>query len=789
MNGGFDNVNHLPPVELKKHGYRLLRVKNYKSAINTLRPYLKDDPDGELHGVVALSCFMGEDYGQAEKYYQDALRLNPDQGEWQWMCDRARVNKITRNQLFVPPREPLILPELDEESLPSGISAAPPHSLKILRLINDLAGAFLSLTMGLITDIWGLTRGYRDKIWTNWYRRGHLSAVLTLAYMRDRLNRYNLKNVYPGNALVGFAPAGPAKPPGVEFYRTSNGSWNNLNNPLEGAAATRFSRNVESDAIRPESGERLLTPNPRLISRRLLARKGEMAEIPFLNLLSAAWIQFQNHDWISHGENSGVETLDVPLEPDDPLCQRYHINAISIGRTAPDPTRQGNDEPAPVTFLNEVTHWWDGSQIYGSDQKTVDRLRSHVNGKMRLDGRGNLPLDGDGFEDTGFRRNWWVGLSMLHTLFVKEHNAICDHLRASHPHKAGNDQWLFNVARLINAAVMAKIHTVEWTPAILPNPVTETVLNANWYGLATNFFRSKENFKTLSAIRIKNPEIGGVVGNPTDDHGVPYALTEEFVEVYRLHSMLPEHILLRRASTGEISEKLPFSLSRHTGARRLVERMPMPDLLLSFGLQNPGALVLNNYPDFLREMTAPGTPVMDLAAVDILRARERGVPRYNLFRRQLGLHPIQCFDDLTGDSDQVRVLKEVYDDNVEALDLMVGALAEATDRRPEGFGFGETLFQIFILNATRRLQADRFYTSCYNASTYTEEGLAWIDATNLKAVLLRHYPQLQNTGLTNIQNAFEPWDEDAKLDRVRHPLRAFSKSLQPDPWTGDKYRE
>ena len=49
-------------------------------------------------------------------------------------------------------------------------------------------------------------------------------------------------------------------------------------------------------------------------------------------------------------------------------------------------------------------------------------------------------------------------------------------------------------------------------------------------------------------------------------------------------------------------------------------------------------------------------------------------------------------------------------DNVEDLDLLIGTLAEAEDRRPTGFGFGETVFQIFIVSASRRLQADRFYT-------------------------------------------------------------------------------
>jgi hypothetical protein len=114
-------------------------------------------------------------------------------------------------------------------------------------------------------------------------------------------------------------------------------------------------------------------------------------------------------------------------------------------------------------------------------------------------------------------------------------------------------------------------------------------------------------------------------------------------------------------------------------------------------------------------MSIPGNPLFDQGAVDILRARERGVPRYNEFRRQLGLNPIRTFEDLTGDPAQVAKLKQVYGDHpedVEKLDLMIGTLAEG--HRPTGFGFGETMFQIFILNASRRLQADRFYTDSYN---------------------------------------------------------------------------
>jgi hypothetical protein len=107
--------------------------------------------------------------------------------------------------------------------------------------------------------------------------------------------------------------------------------------------------------------------------------------------------------------------------------------------------------------------------------------------------------------------------------------------------------------------------------------------------------------------------------------------------------------------------------------------------------------------------------------------------------------------------------------------------------RPEGFGFGETVFQVFILNASWRLLGDRFYTDDYRPEVYTEEGLEWIDRSSFKDVLLRHYPELAETGLANVRNGFEPWDE-GRLDPERHPTRAFDAALAKDPWAGERAR-
>ena len=779
---------------------QLLDGRRYAEVVEILDPVCRtsDEVEPAQRADLGLALFHLERYADAEQQLAAAVHDCPEEKAWVELREQARLNAISEVDVMVPPlsffeREKLLAPAgLVEGVLPSPPPPAPPaEGINWLRLkIGNLGGAVLGSAMHLGTWIWGKLAGYRDEVWTNWYRRSLFTGIMTLAYMRDRLNRRNLKSAYPDGQLVGFQKPGQEPPEGASHFRTANGSWNNFDDPMEGAAGTRFSRNVDTEAIRPETGDELLTPNPREISRKLLTREGETREVPFLNLLAASWIQFQNHGWVNHGEVLQRKFHEVPLAEDDPARRKYRQTKLFIGHTQPDPTRKEEGEENPATFINEVTHWWDGSQIYGSDQETQDRLRSGVDGKMRVrdteTGDLLLPLDDNGVEDTGFVRNWWIGLSMFHTLFTLEHNAICDLLKNQHPQ--WDDNRLFNVARLINGAVMAKIHTVEWTPAVLPNEGLNAALNANWFGIANNVFHYGKNRQTVAPIKLRSPELGGVVGNALDKHGQPYGLTQEFVEVYRLHSFLPEELQLRKLDQAEDAEPehVPIPATRQAGARKLSEYHRMADLFFSFGKQHPGQLVLNNYPKFLQELSIPGNPVYDMGAVDILRARERGVPRYNEFRRQLGLNPIHSFDDLTDDREQVARIKEVYGDkpeDVEKLDLMVGTLAEG--HRPTGFGFGETMFQIFILNATRRLQADRFYTENYNQETYTREGLQWIDNADLKTVLLRHHPELADTGLCNVTNAFEPWDDGEQLDPERHCLRQYCKEFRGDPWTGE----
>ncbi|CAK9161293.1 unnamed protein product [Ilex paraguariensis] len=139
----------------------------------------------------------------------------------------------------------------------------------------------------------------------------------------------------------------------------------------------------------------------------------------------------------------------------------------------------------------------------------------------------------------------------------------------------------------------------------------------------------------------------------------------------------------------------------------------------------------------------------------VYRDRERKVARYNEFRRALLLIPISKWEDLTDDDEAIQALEEVYGDDVEELDLLVGLMAE---KKIKGFAISETAFIIFLIMASRRLEADRFFTSNFNEETYTKKGFEWVNTTeSLKQVLDRHYPEMIEKWM-NSASAFTVWD-------------------------------
>jgi hypothetical protein len=569
-----------------------------------------------------------------------------------------------------------------------------------------------------------------------WFELPRVVGGPRLVELRNQLRRENLIDTEEPPLEKQDIPAD--LDPTLREGRTIGGDYNDLNYPPMGSCGRRFGRNVPLEHAYPDLAN-LMTPSPRVVSRELMTRH-EFRPATILNLLAAAWIQFMVHDWFVHKRSAMADGIDIPLAPGDDWSDK----TMRIPRSVPDAAPAGSTRPP--AYVNPSSHWWDASQIYGSDDATAAKLRTGEGGKLKVTPTDMLPIDPDtGLELTGFTENWWVGLAMLHTLFVCEHNHLCDRLATEHPR--WNDAQIFAKAQLINSAMIAKIHTVEWTPAILPNPLTQLAMRVNWYGLAGD--QLQEAFGFLN----DNELLGGIVGSKHDHFGAPFALTEEFVAVYRMHPLIPDDLVVRALKRDRPPETI--ALPDLTGLRTpaVVNRIPMTDLFYSFGVSFPGAVTLHNYPRHLQNLTRDDGEHLDLAAVDIFRDRERGVPRYNLFRTLLHKKPIASFDELTDNQAWRDEIRRVYNNDLAAVDLMTGLYAEPL---PPGFGFSDTAFRIFLLMASRRLKSDRFFTDDYRADFYTEFGIQYLKETSMLTLLKRHYPDL-TPALDGVTNAFQPW--------------------------------
>ncbi len=609
----------------------------------------------------------------------------------------------------------------------------------------------------------------RIRVWYQW--PFPIGIPIMLGY-RATMRQHNLYDTERDPSLLK-----PEQTVNPREQREPDGSYNDLECPWMGMSNARFGRNVPIAATFGETEPELYDPNPRLVSRTLLARR-DFIPVPYLNVLVAAWIQFMVHDWLSHGPNDpNLPPHKIPLPEGDDWP-----GEMTVLRSKPDALTSNADTGQPATYRNTETHWWDGSQIYGSTRERQNVVRTdpatnkvREDGKLQLQPDGHLPIETHAkygeLELAGMNGNWWVGTSVLHTLFAREHNAIVDRLRIEYP--AADGEWLFQKARLVNAALIAKIHTTEWTPALMNSPEGRFAMRGNWWGLMGEHYDRAYG-------RIGTDEIFcGVPGSKTDHYAAPYAMTEEFLAVYRMHSLLPDHFSFRRhADDTQLAER-DFKGVTAAEVHTLYDAVPFDDAVYSLASSNVGALVLHNYPAGLRRLNKkdlpPEEPIfVDLATVDVLRDRERGVPRYCAFRRHFGMRVPKTFEELTDNTEWQRELKKVYG-TVDKVDLLVGTLAE---KKPPDFGFSDTAFRVFILMASGRIKSDRFFTTDFTPEVYTPAGFAWIKENTLRSVLERHCPALR-PHFADLRNVFCPWDKAVIPDKADSP----EKGIIPDKAT------
>ncbi|XP_058088589.1 alpha-dioxygenase 2-like isoform X2 [Magnolia sinica] len=577
----------------------------------------------------------------------------------------------------------------------------------------------------------------------SWHKLPVLLGVAYLGIRRHLHQRYNLLHV-GGSDSVGRTYDNE------KFsYRTADGRCNHPYDESVGRQGTFFGRNMPPCRSEYE----LFDPHPSVVAAKLLARKKFIDNGKQFNLLACSWIQFMIHDWIDHLE----DTQQVEINAPDSVADGCPLKSFKFLKSKE--VLNGSSH-VKSGFLNTRTPWWDGSVIYGNNADGMGRVRSFKDGKLKISGNGLLQHDEKGVPISGDVRNCWAGFSVLQALFIKEHNAVCDMLKMHYPYF--DDERLYQHARLVTSAVIAKIHTIDWTVELLKTDTILAGMRINWYG-----FLGKR-FKDLFG-HICGPILSGLVGlREPRDHGVTYSLTEEFVSVYRMHSLLPDKILLRNINSNVSKDECPPLLQEvpmremvgQEGEKRLTE-IGIEQMMISMGHQACGALELWNYPSWMRNLVAHDIngedrpdPV-DMAALEIYRDRERRVARYNEFRRNMLMDPISKWEDLTDDQEAIEAIREVYDDDVEKLDLLVGLHAE---KKIKGFAISETAFFIFLLIASRRLEADRFFTTNFNSTTYTEEGLEWVNNTEtLKDAIDRHFPQMTQKWM-KCSSAFSVWD-------------------------------
>ncbi|MET0283153.1 MAG: peroxidase family protein [Polyangiales bacterium] len=754
-----------------------------------------DDQDAALHFLIGAASFQLEEYERACEHLAAACESASAQPSWHALRERAehnRVNEVQRRRAPLEPfraetlRSPAVLALREPEGVRLPAPAGPRE--RAVDGFRTATGAVLGPVVRALTSLvgkLGAERSWRTKEKLSTELMGEegespvdfvrvVFADLLLSSLRTRMNAETLQDPYPGD-LAAQAPVGQRRPEWTKFFPTADGSWR-TDDPNMGRAGTRFPRQGRSEAgevVRNRALDSSL-PSPRRVSRELLQPRGERSEAPFLNLLAVAWIQFQVHGWFEHRQLPPQDgMLRIPLEEDDPIRLSTGQTHLEFRKTQPDVLQ----DRGPEYFQNEVTHWWDASQLYGSDQATEDRVRTGPDGallpggKLYMTPEGRLPIDAAlGVEDTGFNRNWWVGLSFFHELFAREHNWICDALRAEHPDYSSDH--LFKLARLEVAAKMARIHTVEWTPAVLPNRVLSAGLHANWSGFLSAKLQPVEKRRPARWWAPKDSSLGGLIGGYTNTYGKPRMFSENFSEVYRLHAAVPDTLRVR-SPAGETGEQVPLERTREAAAPRLLGKLGLESLGLTLGHQHMPALVGNNYPRFMASTSTDELAQTDLGAADILRARERGVPSYNQFRAQLGRPRCRDYHDITEDPEKAARLEAVYGkDGIERVDLQVGMLFEDGRQRPFQ-GFDNTRFAVFLQEASRRLEADPFFTEKWNdPRVYTPSMRERIGDTTLKDLLLRHVPALATSGLMGVDNAFEPWGTTVETHPEEHPLSA-----------------
>ncbi len=512
----------------------------------------------------------------------------------------------------------------------------------------------------------------------------------------------------------------------AQVNRSFNGTNNNISNSNWGSAELHF-RNLVSngfnDLISEPGGQ--TRENPRVISNTVGSQIAFTPNEYDLSDFVWGWGQFIDHD-INFNDDNVLEPNDIPVPTCesifDPTCTG--IETIRMFRSKSDPAT-GTAINNPRKTINDITSYIDGSGVYGSDLTRVIWLRTNVDGKMKIssgellpwntsDGEFDSPIDPsapfmilDGPQPNKYyvggdiRINEQPGLSAFHTLWVREHNRLCDELKIEHP--TWTDEQLFQRARKIVGALIQVVTYEEFLPNIGiqldPYLGYDDTINA---GIFNTFSAASYRFgHTLVNGRLMRYEENGDewsfgAVDLRDGFFTPSIIKDE----------------------GGIE---PFLRGLAAQEHQMVDPLIMDDIR-----------------NFL--FGQPGSGGIDLLAVNVARGRERGLPDYNTIRSNFLLAPHPDFDSLTSNVDLSSSLSTIYNGNINDIDPWIGFMSE--DHLPNSI-VGEGLDMILKFQFTALRDGDRYYYE--NDPAFSTSDIESLKATKLSEIVLR------NTSIITLQ--------------------------------------
>ena len=517
-------------------------------------------------------------------------------------------------------------------------------------------------------------------------------------------------------------------------YRSIDGTYNNISVPQLGATHSPMRQATTVGFADGASTPGLVNnPNPRTISNRIFAQNG-LVNDP-LQLSDFTWVfgQFLDHDITLVGDDhSDPVFINIPSGDQwfDPFFQGTAI--IPMFRSLP--YQDTGDSPNnPRVYGNEITHWIDGSNVYGSNNQRAFWLRTFNEGKLKTSagdllpyntttGELNDPIDPNapamdnavGAEQYLFvagdaRANENILLISLHTLFVREHNRICDEILAVTP--GLSDEIVYQTARKKVGAILQSIVYNEWLPAM---------------GIHLEHYTGYD---------------------PTVDPSISNVFS---AAAFRMGHTLLNSNIMRIGNDGNVIPEGNVTLQEAFFRPSLIQQGGISPLFKGMGVQveqNLDGKIVDDVRNFL--FGPPGAGGLDLAAINIQRGRERGLSDFNTIREDFYLAPYNSFSDVNSDPNILYALEDLYD-SVDDIDPWVGMLVE--EHMP-GALVGETIMQILTEQFRVLRDGDRFYFE--DDPLLTTQDIEEIKNTTLADIIKR------NTDISLMQdNVFEAMPHD-----------------------------